>query len=374
MISGIYDTSGLEPMPWYKLFRREIVDGIELTACNVVSSNKFSAVKRAIGYLWFVVLATIAAIRINKPDLIFATSTPLTVGIPGYIAARCKRVPFVFEVRDIWPESFIRSGWVTGKEFSIRLMGALEKFIYNRAVKILLVSPGFEKRLIERGFPAEKMKTILLGADGEMFRTAKPSYDFLDKHNLRGKSVAVYTGAHGKSNGLYYVLDAAEKLRDRKDINFLLIGGGYEKKRLMETAKNKGLDNVVFTDPVPKEELPGILAVCHIGLMILRYIGEPRPVTPNKVFDYMFIGMPSLVNFEGPTIDMVRADGSGLYVDPTRPEDLADKVKMLVDNHQMRLELGRNGQKAAWEKYERKIIAGQLMTTFEDVLASHHKR
>ena len=153
-----------------------------------------------------------------------------------------------------------------------------------------------------------------------------------------------------------------------------MIGEGYEKKRLIETAKNKGLDNVVFVDSVPKEDLPVILAACHIGLMILRYIGESRPVTPNKIFDYMFMGMPSLVNFEGPTIDMVRADGSGLYVDPAKPGDLADKVKLLVDNPQMRLELGRNGQKAAWEKYERKVIANQLIATFEGVLARHYRK
>lgn len=369
MICGIYDISGLEPMPWYKFFRRENIDGIELTVCNVVSSNKFSPLRRTIGYLWFAILGTIATLKVKKPDLVFATSTPLTVGIPGYIGAKLKGVPFVFEVRDIWPESFIRSGWVTGKELNIRMMGWLEVFIYNHAAKILLVSRGFEKRLIERGFPAEKMKTILLGADGGIFKEVKPNYEFLDKHNLRGKSIAIFIGAHGKSNGLYYILDAAEKSRDRKDIAYVLIGDGYEKERLIEAAKNKGLDNVIFADPVPKMDLPGILAVCHIGLMILRYIGEPRPVTPNKAFDYMFMGMPSLVNFEGPTIDMVRGDSSGLYVDPTKPEDLAEKVKMLADNPQMRLQMGREGRKAAWQKYDRKILADQLMAVFKEILS-----
>ncbi len=368
MITGIYDTSGLEPMRWYRLFRRENIDGIEVTVCNVTSSNRFSSFKRSMGYLWFAFLATIAAISVRKPDLIFATSTPLTVGIPGYVAAKLKAVPFVFEVRDIWPESFIRSGWVTGKELSIRLMARLEVFLYNHAVKILLVSPGFEKRLIERGFPAEKMKTVLLGADGAVFQNVKPDERFLEKHNLKGKTIAIFTGAHGKSNGLYYVLDAAECSRGRPDIAYVMIGDGYEKQNLIRAARHRLLDNVVFANPVPKDDLPGILAVCHIGLMILRYIGEPRPVTPNKIFDYMFMAMPSLVNFEGSAIDMVRTDGSGLYVDPTKPQDLADKVTMLADNPQLRAELGDHGQKAAWKRYDRTIIATQLIKVFENVV------
>ncbi len=373
MITGIYDTSGFKPLPWYKLFHRESIDGIDVTICNILSSNKFSALKRTLGYLWFAILATVAALRVRKPDLVFATSTPLTVGIPGYISARLKRAPFVFEVRDIWPESFIRSGWVTGKEFSIRLMGWLEVFCYNKAAKIFVVSPGFEKRLIERGLGPEKLKTILLGGDGNLFRDIKPNYDFLEKYHLRGKTIAIFTGAHGKSNGLYYVLDAAEKSLNRSDIAYVLIGDGYEKQRLIQTAKNKGLDNVVFAEPVPKDELAIILAVCHIGLMILRYIGEPRPVTPNKIFDYMFVGIPSLVNFEGSTIDMVSTDGSGLYVDPTDPQDLAEKVRMLADNPQMREEMGHKGRKAAWEKYDRRIVADQLTEAFEKIISSSAK-
>lgn len=374
IITGIYDTSGFEPLPWYRLFRRETIDGIDVTICNVVSSNKFSSLKRTTGYLWFVVLATIAALRVPRPDLVFATSTPLTVGIPGYIVARLRRTPFVFEVRDIWPESFIRSGWVTGKELSIRAMGWLEVFLYRRADRILLVSPGFERRLIERGFPGRKLKTILLGADGDIFRNVKPNDEFLDRHGLRGKTIAIFTGAHGKSNGLYYVLDAAECSQDDPSVAYVLIGDGYEKQRLIETARRKGLPNVVFCDPVPKDDLPGILAQCHLGLMILRYIGEPRPVTPNKIFDFMFSGMPSLVNFEGPTVEMVRADGAGLYVDPTRPQDLAQTVKTLAADEPLRTRMGENGRKAAWQKYDRKIIADQLVETFEDVLASRRRR
>jgi len=370
MICGIYDISGLAPLPWYRLFRRQIIDGIEVTVCNVPYSNKFGSKRRTWAFLWFAVLATWAALFVRKVDLVFATSTPLTVGIPGYIAAALKRVPFVFEVRDIWPESFVRSGWVKGTELSIRLMERLEVFLYNHAQKVLLVSPGFEKRLIERGFPPDKLKTILLGADGALFADAQVDEAFLDRYHLRGKAIAIYTGAHGKANGLDYILDAAALSRDRPDIAYVLIGEGAEKPRLIDRARNEGLDNVVFAEAVPKERLGGVLAACHIGLMILKHIGEPRPVTPNKIFDYMFMGMPAVVNFEGPTLDMVRQEDCGVYADPTRPEALAEAVKALADDPDRRRRMGENAVRAARQKYDRKIIAGQLMQTFEQVLSS----
>jgi len=365
MICGIYDISGLARMPWYRLFRRERIDGIDLTVCNVYYSNKLGAAKRMWSFFWFAFLATWAVLRSPRPDVVFATSTPLTVGIPGYLGARLRRKPFVFEVRDIWPESLIRSGWVTGKELYIRMMERLEVFLYNRAKRILLVSPGFETRLIERGFPAEKLKTILLGAEGDLFRQVTPDTQFIETHGLAGKTIAIYTGAHGKANGLDYIVEAAQHSRDRQDIAYVLIGEGMEKTRLKELAKDKGLTNIVFADPVPKERLPGILAVCHIGLMILKDIGEPRPVTPNKIFDYMFMGMPAVVNFEGPTIEMVRAEGCGVLADPKDPADLAAKVQSLADDRAWAHELGERGKKAAWQKYDRRMIAGELMAVFE---------
>jgi len=374
MICGVLDVGGLEKLPWYRFFQKQVIDGIEVIICNAFYSNNFKPWKRKISFLWFAFLASIAALKAKNPDLIFATSTPLTVGIPGYIAAKLKGVPFVFEVRDIWPESFILSGWVTGKELSIRLMARLEEFCYKKAVKILLVSKGFEKRLIERGLWPGKLKTILLGADGNIFRNVNPNHGFLAKHNLKNRIIAIFTGAHGKANGLDYVVKAAELSSDRPDIAYVLIGDGSEKQRLKDKANAKKLDNIVFADAVSKKELPGILAVCHIGLMILKHIEGGRPVTPNKIFDYMFMNMPSIVNFEGPTADMMRTHECGILVDGTQPKDLAQKVKMLADKPHLREQMGQNAKKAAWEKYDRKIIAKELIETFEEILTDYKNR
>ncbi len=191
MICGICDVSGLEPLPWYKLFRKQNIDGIDVTICNVPYSNNLSMLKRLMGFVWFSCLATLASLRVKKPDIVFATSTPLTVGIPGYLAAKIKKAAFIFEVRDIMPEAYIESGAMKPGP-AVWIAERLEAFIYNKALKIMLVSPGFEKRLKQRGMPAEKLKTVPLGADSNLFVNVKPDYSFLSIFNSRINSKNTY--------------------------------------------------------------------------------------------------------------------------------------------------------------------------------------
>lgn len=374
MICGLLDVSGLKPMPWYRLFRREKLEGIHLIVCNVPYTNHMGAMKRIGAFLWFAFLATIAAVFMTRrPDLVFATSTPLTVGIPGYLTGRLRRIPFIFEVRDIWPEAFVISGELK-PGLMVNVAQRLEEFLYNRAERILLVSPGFEERLVERGFLRGKMKTILLGADGDLFRDAQPDPEFRRRYGLEGKTLSIFTGAHGPSNGLDYVMAAAEHLKDRGDIAFVFLGEGREKPRLKELAREKGLTNTLFLDAVPKTALPGILTSCDIGLMILLHVGRPRPVTPNKIFDYMFAGLPSVVNFPGCTWEMVERDGAGVGSDPLDPGDLARRVAHWADHPDERKRIGAHSRDVAYAKYSRDAIAEQLLGAFGDVLAARRRR
>jgi glycosyltransferase involved in cell wall biosynthesis len=364
---------GMKPAPWYKLFKNEIIDGINVISCNVVYKAKFGFLRRAWSFIRFSVLATLAIYFVKKPDIIFASSTPLTIGIPGYLAAKFKRAPFVFEVRDIMPEAFVESGALK-PGLTVWLAEQLEAFIYAKAIRIMVVSPSFKKRLVERGLPAEKFRVSPLGADGNIFLNVKPDEGFLDKYNLRGKKIVIYTGAHGRANGLDYVIKAAECSKDNPNIVYVLLGDGGRKEQYKQLAREKGLTNLVFADSVPKERIPGILAVCNIGLMILRYYGLPRPVLPNKIFDYMFMGIPSIVNFYGPTKEMVEEIGCGVFADPEKPQELADKVQMLINNPQICREMGEKGKKVAWEKYDRKNLANDVLGIFEEVITDWQNR
>ncbi len=367
MICGLHDQSSLPRMAWWRLFRTQYIDGIKVVACNAYYSNKLGVAARLWCFAKFTMLALLACLRERRLDLIFATSTPLTVGISGRVGAALKRVPYVFEVRDLWPEDLLDAGRIKpGLQY--RVWEWIELFSYKKARKILLVSKGFHDRLLERGFAPERLQTIVLGADGGLFRDVQPDHAYFERQGMAGKTLAVYTGAHGDANGLVQVLDAAEYLRDRPDIAIVFIGDGKMKESLKADALRRDLKSIHFLDPVPKVQIPGILAACHIGLMILKQITRPRWVTPNKIFDYMFTGIPAIVNFAGTTAEMVVADGAGFASKPGDPKDLADRIRHLADHPEERLAIGRRAREVAYGRYDRQMIARQLADVFEQCL------
>jgi len=369
MICGLHDQSSLLPMPWWRLLRHEQIDGIDVIVCNAQYSNKHSVPRRLWAWFKFALLATYACLRERSTDLIFATSTPLTVGIPARLAAAVKRIPYVFEVRDLWPEDLLAAGRLkAGLQY--KAWQWLESFCYAKARMILLVSSGFHDRLLERGLEPERLRTIVLGADGLLYQDVKPNRDYIERHGLTNKTIAVYTGAHGDANGLTQLIETAGCLRDRSDIAIVLIGEGKMRSRLKAMVAEKGLHNIHLLDPVRKEELPGILAGCHIGLMILKQIVRPRWVTPNKIFDYMFSGLPSIVNFAGTTAEMVVREGVGVASEPGSAKDLAERIVFWADHHDQRTAIGRRAREVAFDKFDRRQIAHQLADVFEQSISS----
>lgn len=366
VVTGLHDQSSFARMPWWKLWRTEHIDGIKVVVCNAFYSNKLKVAARLWCFVKFAILSTMATIKEPGTDVIFATSTPLTVGIPGRIGAAVRRIPYVFEVRDLWPEDLLDAGRIKpGMQYKV--WEWLELFSYRKARKILLVSKGFEDRLLERGFDRSRLETVVLGADSSLYASLKPDTEFFRRHGLEGKTIAVYTGAHGDANGLLQLIEAAEHLRDRPNIAIVLIGEGKMKERLRQQAADRGLTNFHLLDPVPKLQLPNILAACHIGLMILKQIKRPRWVTPNKIFDYMFAGIPSIVNFAGTTAEMVVTDGTGVASVPGDARDLAEKIAHWADDAVERERVGMQARKVALAKYDRKMIAKRLGEIFEQV-------
>jgi glycosyltransferase involved in cell wall biosynthesis len=368
MITGLHDQDSRVRLPWWRFYKTVEIDGIKVIYCNSRYSNNLSVPGRLYSWLSFAKLATWAALREKDADLIFATSTPLTVGIPGRIAAALKGLPYVFEVRDLWPEDLLAADRIKpGLQF--KLWEMLERFCYKKAKKILLVSKGFHDRLLERGFDPARLQTLVLGADGSLFKDSQPDTAYFREHGLEGKTIAVYTGAHGDANGLPQLLDAAEHLKHRPDIAVVLIGEGKMREKLITDAASRGLANIHFLPAVPKHRLPGILNACHIGLMILKQITRPRWVTPNKIFDYMFAGVPSIVNFPGTTADLVVEEGVGVAAKPGDAKDLAAKIEYWADHPDERTAIGRRGREVAWGKFDRKMIAKSLAEVFKSCIA-----
>lgn len=373
IISGLHVQSGLPPMSWWRLFATYDIDGIKVVVCNARYSNNLSVPARLWCWFKFIVLATVACMFERGSDLIFATSTPLTVGVPARIASALLRVPYVFEVRDLWPEDLLAAGRMKpGLQYSVWQW--LERFCYAKAKMILLVSKGFHDRLLERGFDPARLKTILLGADGSLFENVQPNTAFFADRGLADKTIAVYTGAHGDANGLHQLIEAADLLRDRPDIAIVLIGQGKMKETLQADIDAQGLTNIHLLDPVTKLELPAILVASHIGLMILKQIERPRWVTPNKIFDYMFSGLPSIVNFAGTTADLVEAEDVGVASIPGSGKDLAENITRWADHPEERAAVGKRAREVATQKFDRFEIARQLADVFATCLRGNTSR
>jgi len=367
MISGLHDQSAAQRLPFYHWWRTEWIDGIKVVHCNAFYSNSLSVPARLWCFAKFSLLALLAVVRERGIDLVFATSTPLTVGIPGRIGAALKRVPYIFEVRDLWPEDLVDAGRLK-PGWQLKFWEWLERFSYGKARKILLVSKGFHDRLLERGFAPQRLETLVLGADSSLYQNLQPDQAYMQEQGLAGKTVAIYAGAHGDANGLDQVLDAAVLLKNRPDIAIAFIGLGKMREKLMARAKLEGLTNVHFLEPVPKHKLPGVLAACHIGLMILKQITRPRWVTPNKIFDYMFTGLPSIVNFAGTTAELVVADGAGVASKPGDAADLARCIAHWADHPEERAAIGRRARELSMSKYDRKAIATRMGAIFGEVV------
>jgi len=365
MICGLFELSGLAPMAPWRLFRVEWVDGIKVVVCNVPYSNKMGIPKRVWAFFGFALLATIAILRERNLDVIFGTSTPLTVGLPTRVGAALKRVPYVFEVRDLWPEDLVAAGRLK-EGAQLRFWEWLERFSYARAKKIVLVSKGFHDRLLERGFAADRLETLLLGGDSALFADLSPDRAYLEGHGLGDKFVAVYTGAHGDANGLFALVEAAGLLRDRPDIAIVLIGDGGRRADLVTAVEEAGLTNIHLLPAMPKVELAPVLAACDVGLMILKPIVRPRWVTPNKLFDYLFAGLPVLVNFAGTTAELVEDERVGSAVTPGDPSALADQLRSWADSPDQARALGERGRVLALERFDRKAIAHRLAEILAD--------
>lgn len=360
VICGRTDNNGLKNIKGLKLWQVEYVNSIKVIVCNVKYSNYMGVFERMISFFLFSILSTIRGLLELNSDVVFATSTPLTITIPGIIISLVKRVRYVFEVRDLWPEDLVDAGRIRKKSIVYFIYSFLEKISYELADRICVVSPGFYKRLIERNINPRKLVYLPLGADSELYKTGiiKPGF-FLD-NKIFSKVIVLYCGAHGDANGLEVLLDCAKYLEKDKNIAIVLIGDGKKKPFLIKKKREMNLNNLFFLDPIPKYQIPSVISEADIGLLILREINRPRWVMPNKLYDYMFCGKPIIINFSGTAADFIREYSIGVCARPNSAEELANAIRYLAYNEDIRKQYGTKAKKIAFELFDRKNIADQL--------------
>lgn len=344
--------------------RTGMVDGIRVIELDLAYSNSHGLFKRAISFSKFAIRSIGIALT-EKYDLVFATTTPLTAGIPGIFARWFRNKPFIFEVRDLWPElpkamGVIRNPMILGA------LAALEWISYRSAHRLIGLSPGIVEGIAHRGVPREKIAMVPNGCDLDIFNV--PTDPWLPEGVSDAQLVAVFTGTHGVANKLDAVLDAALELksRGRDDIRFILVGQGKLKPALVQRAQALKLDNVIFHEPVDKTRLSGLLASADIGLQILAnvpafYYGT----SPNKFFDYIASGLPVLNNYPGWLAELIKADDCGYVVPPENPKAFADALEHAADDREGLKLKGLKGRELAIEQFDRRVLADQFVDWLE---------
>jgi len=360
MVCGSYANgkTGLKS-PFVKGKRAGEVEGIHVIEFDLSYSNRDGFIKRSYTFLKFALRSVGVALR-EPCDIVFATSTPLTAGIPGIFAKWFRRKPFIFEVRDLWPELPRAMGVITNP-IILWAMAVLEWSSYKSADRLIGLSPGIVDGIARHVPDRSKITLIPNGCDIELFGNAKTKWQ--PEGISDDDFMAIFTGTHGKANGLDAVIDAAVILRS-KDINnikIVLVGDGAEKPALIERVENEALnDIVIFHDPVPKAQLSGLMASADIGLQILAnvpafYYGT----SPNKFFDYLAAGLPVLTNYPGWVADMVEENECGVAVPPDNAEALVDALMEIQSEDIIRLKQKSLNSRTLAKKYFSRSLLSQ---------------
>jgi len=350
-----------------RFIKQAIIDGIDVRAINLPYNQKMGFIKRGLSFIGFVLIASVYVLFVKRPDVIYATSTPLTVGIPALAARWFKRIPFVFEVRDQWPEIPIELGIIKNKVL-IKILLWLEKTIYKNSSVIVALSPGQAEGIKKVYNKSKIIEVIPNSCDLELFRPDIDGSHIRAKYNWNRKLVFLHAGAMGKVNGLQFVIDAAEKLRGNPEIMFVLIGQGNQKPVLENRAKNLGLTNVQILGSVHKYQLPQIFAAADIGLVIIGNYPIVEHNSANKFFDSLSAGKPVLLNYSGWQRKILEENGAGFACDLCNLDEFVEKV-LYINSHRDQLnEMGQNARRVAIEKFDRDNLAMQALDVISSVI------
>ena len=365
IIAGHYDIGGLQVSG--ALYQKQNIEGMNVIIVGTEYSNKQSYLRRVTSFLSFCLLSIYAGLRTKSVDAIYASSTPLTVGIPAMVIKWLKHIPFVFEVRDQWPEIPIELGIITNR-FLIKILLWLEKTIYKNCSSIVALSPG-QADGIRAVLTEEKPITVIPNScDTDVFKPDIDGSTVRQRKGWENKLVLLHTGAMGKVNGLDFVIEAAERLKDNSDIMFVLIGDGNQKLFLEGRIKKLGLSNVEILSPVPKEELPEFYAAADMGLVIIGNFPIIEHNSANKFFDSLSAGKPVLLNYSGWQREILEENEAGFGCTLCNLDEFVEKVLYLNSHRQQAEQMGQNARRVAVEKFDRDELAKQALESISSVL------
>ena len=356
---------------------KEFYPNLEVIRCHVSDTYNVNFLGRLWAYFSFVFTSSYAGLFLAKKkyDVIIVSSPPLFVGITAYLLNIFKKIPFVFEIRDLWPESVIDTGVVTNKQI-LKFAFWFEEFIYKKASLINVLTPAFRDRLVkEKNVKSDKIIYIPNAADFSLSDELMKNFDskaFKTKLGFKNKFVITYVGAHGVANHLIQVVDAAEKLQDT-NIIFQLIGSGMEKEMLKNEVKKRDLKNIIFVDPVSKSEVFKYILASDMGASILAKNDTFKTIYSNKTFDYMSCKIPILLLIDGVSRELVETANCGIYAEPENINDIVDKINWCIKNQSKLSKMGVNGYSYAKDRFDRIKLSKKYITEIENKLFINKK-
>ncbi len=335
-------------------------DGIRvIRVLTYVTANKGVA-RRTANYVFYMIMAVLTAPFVGKVDVVLSTSPQFFNGLAGYFVSRLKRVPWILEIRDLWPASIHSVGAIKANAVTA-LLRRLEVFAYRKADRIVALTRSFKTHIAACGCPPEKIEILPNGVNLETFRVDQDAAALARRYDTAGKFVAAYFGTHGMAHGLGVILEAARRLKDREDILFLMVGDGAEKDNLVARCAELRLDNVRMLDQQPKEVIRELWALADVSLVLLRKLDVFQTVVPSKIFEAMAARSAIILGVAGECKELIEQAKSGICIEPESVDELVAAILWCLENPDKREELGRNGRDYVEKHYDRSVLAGRYL-------------
>jgi colanic acid biosynthesis glycosyl transferase WcaI len=372
--------TGIVPPEYRRKFRRLVTHdayhGVKVVRTWLLPFPNRKAYERMLNYSSFCISAAVTGVFMNRPDVVIATSPQLLVGLSGWWLARCNGVPFVFEVRDLWPESLAAVGMGSHRSALHCSLSKIAGFLYRSCDRLVVVTPAFKEYLIEHWrVPAEKIFVVENGVETNVFSRLTPNAAIRRELGAEDKFVVSYIGTIGAAHGLETLLEAASRLQQRApNVLFLLVGEGSAKTRIISLARSRGLCNLRFVDQQPRERVPAYIRASDACLVLLRNSELFKTVLPTKMLEFMSCARPVILGVDGHARKVLEEANAGIFITPENPVELADAVLRLATDPALRESLGRNGRQHVLHHFSRQDTAKQYLDVLQDLLARGERR
>lgn len=368
VVTGFPNHPTGEIHPGYKLSRyfREVIDGINVHRNWTYVTPNQGFVKKSIGHVSLWPSARLSSEKnLTDVDIVIGTSPTFFAAIAAAGIAKRRKIPFVMEVRDLWPAIFIELGVLRNPQI-IRILEAWEMWLYRHATKVVTVTESFSQSLVDRGLPRDKVHTIPNGADVDYWQPLAKPQRLADRLGLNGRFTVLYIGTHGISQALSSILESAAQLRDYPNIQFLFVGTGAEKAMLKKKAEDEQLDNIIFHDSVPKEDVQDYYALSDVCLVPLRDIPLFTTFIPSKMFEILASERPIIGSVAGEAANILRQSQGALVVPPEDGTAVANAILHLYQNPEQRSQMGHAGRNFVINHYSRQSLASRYAHILEE--------